>query len=253
MARNLRSLSGRVRRAIAQRVKTWRLKRALDIPTHTSLIAVGSPYGRWSIPADTPRAGTACVCYLAGVGEDASFDLSLIERFGCAVYAFDPVPEAARYAATVAAREPKWHFSPVGLWREDSTLRFYQHTHPGHVSRSATNMHATDTYVEARVRSIDSLMAEMGHERVDLLKLSVEGAEYEILTEMLAKHLPVQVLCVEFSQPAPLEPVLRQVQALQAAGYELLGAALAPSAWRLTLRMAPSSSPSISSATTGAA
>jgi FkbM family methyltransferase len=216
-------------------------------------VAIGSPYGRWSIPADTPRAGIACVCYLAGVGEDASFDLGLIERFGCAVYAFDPVPEAARYAATVMATQPKWRFAPVGLWREDGTLRFYKHTQPDHVSRSATNMHDTSAYLEAEVRSIDSLMAEYGHERVDLLKLSVEGAEYEILDELLARRLPIDVLCVEFSQPAPLQPVLAQVQALQAAGYELLGAALAPSAWRLTLRMAPSSSPSISSATTGAA
>ena len=139
---------------------------------------------------------------------------------------------------------------PVARGRQTALLRAHQ---PGFVSRSATNMHDTDAYLEAEVRSIDSLMTELGHERVDLLKLSVEGAEYEILSGILAKRLPVGVLCVEFPQPAPLEPVLRQVRALQSAGYELLGAALAPSAWRLTLRMAPSSSPSISSATTGAA
>jgi FkbM family methyltransferase len=214
-------------------------------------MSIGSAYGSWSIPEGTMRADS--VCYLAGVGEDASFDLGLIERFGCTVHAFDPVPEAASYAATLAEREPHWHFRPVGLWREDSTLRFYEHPQPGFVSRSLTNMHDTGAYLEAEVRSIDSLMNELGHERIDLLKLSVEGAEYEILTDMLAKRIPVEVLCVEFSQPAPLAPVLRQVQALRNAGYELLATALAPSAWRLTFLIAPSSSPSISSATTGAA
>lgn len=249
--RRLSSLVSRVNRAVAQRVKTWRLGRALNVTPREDLVLIGSAYGSWSIPADMLMADS--VCYLAGVGEDASFDFGLIARYGCTVHAFDPVPEAARYAATLSGREPHWHFQPVGLWCEDGTLRFYEHTQPGFISRSLTNMHDTGAYLEADVRSIDSLMAELGHDRVDLLKLSVEGAEYEILADMLAKHIPVEVLCVEFSQPAPLAPVLRQVQALRSDGYELLGTALAPSGWRLTFLMASSSRPSISSATTGAA
>jgi FkbM family methyltransferase len=248
---HFRLLVSRVKRAIGQRVKTWRLERALDVAPRTDLTAIGTSYGGWSIPTDVLKADS--VCYLAGVGEDASFDLGLIERYGCTVHAFDPVPEAARYAATVTGREPRWHFWPIGLWREDGTLRFYEHAQPGFVSRSLTNMHDTGAYMEADVRAIDSLMAELGHDRVDLLKLSVEGAEYEILADVLAKRIPVEVVCVEFSQPAPLAPVLRQVQALRAAGYELLAAALVPSAWRLIFLMASSNRPSISSATTGAA
>jgi FkbM family methyltransferase len=247
----LRLLASRVNRALWQRAKTWRLRRALDVPPQTDLVWIGAPNAGWSIPA---RALTAdSVCYLAGLGENASFDLGLIERYGCTVQAFDPVPEAARYAAAISGRAPGWRFWPVGLWSEDGTMRFYEHFQPGFVSRSATNMHATDNYLQANVRSLDSLMAELGHEHIDLLKLSVEGAEYEIIDTVLARHIPVEVLCVEFSQPAPLGPVLVQVQRLREAGYELLAAALLPSAWRLTFRMAPSSRPSISSATTGAA
>jgi hypothetical protein len=36
------------------------------------------------------------------------------------------------------------------------------------------------------VRRIGSLMEEWGHQRIDLLKLSVEGSEYEILGNILA-------------------------------------------------------------------
>jgi FkbM family methyltransferase len=212
---------------------------------------VGTPNAGWIIPARVLAADS--VCYLAGLGQDASFDLGLIERYGCRVQAFDPVPEARRYAATISERAAGWRFWPVGLWSADGRMRFYEHSQPGFVSRSATNMHATDTYLEAEVRALDSLMAELGHTHVDLLKLSVEGAEYEILDAVLTKRIPVGVLCVEYSQPAALAPVLGQVQMLREAGYELLAAALAPSGWRLTFRMAPSSRPSISSATTGAA
>jgi FkbM family methyltransferase len=232
MASNSNSLVRRVERAATQRWKTWRLGRALTVHPCEGMVKIGTTYGGWSIPAG--KLGPESVCYLAGLGEDASFDLGVIERFGCSTYAFDPVPEAARYAATVAAREPRFRFQPVGLWSQDGTLRFYENAEPGFVSRSATNMHGTGEYTDAQVRAVDSLMAEFGHERVDLLKLSVEGSEYEIVDDVLAKHLAVEVLCVEFSQPAPIEPVLERVRALQAAGLGLVAAILQPSGWKLT-------------------
>lgn len=225
-------LADRVRRAVSQRVNAWRLRRSLRIAPHEDLISIGSTYGAWTIPADALTKDSAC--YLAGLGEDATFDLGLIERFGCTVYAFDPVPEAARYAEGVAAEEPRFHFQPVGLWSSDGTLRFYENAEPGFVSRSATNMHGTGAYSEAPVRSVASLMSELGNERVDLLKLSVEGSEYEILGELLTKRVPVGVLCVEFAQPAPLAKIHGQIAALEAAGYEPVHASLPPFNWKLT-------------------
>lgn len=91
--------------------------------------------------ARTPaKAAEPGVRYLAGLGEDASFDLRLIEQFGCAAHSFDPVPEARRYAESVAAQEPRFSFRPIGLWSSDTTLRLYDHTEPGFVSRSSTSL-----------------------------------------------------------------------------------------------------------------
>jgi FkbM family methyltransferase len=215
-----------------QRSSARRLRRSLRVSPHEDLVKIGTSYGAWTIPA--ARLGDQSVCYLAGLGEDASFDLGLIERFGCTVHAFDPVPEAARYAEQVSAREPRFHFRPFGLWSADGTLRFYENAQPGFVSRSATNMHGTGAYDEAPARAVDSLMTELGHERIDLLKLSVEGSEYEILGDVLAKRLPIGVLCVEFAQPAPLAPIRRQIEQLQEAGYQLVCASLPPFNWKLT-------------------
>src|SRR5919204_272011 len=106
--------------------------------------------------------------------------------------------------------------------RDDLELIGTSYGEPGFVSRSATNMHGTSTFWETQVRSVDSLMSELGHERVDLLKLSVEGSEYEIVGEVLRKELPVGVMCVEFAQPSPLGPIRKQIGALEDAGYELV-------------------------------
>jgi FkbM family methyltransferase len=225
-------LYDRASRAAFQRINAKRLRRALRLQPREDLVGIGTTYGGWSIPAGL--VSSESVCYLAGLGEDASFDLSLIERFGCTVYAFDPVPEAAHYAASVSAREPRFIFRPLGLWSADGALRFYDNAQPAFVSRSATNMHATGSYVEADVRSVGSLMNELGHARVDLLKLSVEGSEYEILDDVLANRLAIGVLCVEFAQPAPLQPIVQRVHALEAAGYQLVNASLPPFNWKLT-------------------
>lgn len=232
MGRSLSSIGGRVGRRVTQRTNAWRLRRSLTVEPRADLVSIGTAYGGWSIPAD--MLGGDSVCYLAGLGEDASFDLSLIERFGCTVHAFDPVPEAASYAQTVSAREPRFHFHSCGLWSSDGALRFYDNAEPGFVSRSATNMHETGSYTEAQVRAVDSLMSELGHERIDLLKLSVEGSEYEIAGDVLAKQLPVGVLCVEFAQPAPLAPIVEQIHALEQGGYQLVNASLPPFNWKLT-------------------
>lgn len=232
MTHDLRSIARRASHAITQRVQALRLRKSLHVARRENLVRIGTSYGGWAIPAGALTSDS--VCYLAGLGEDASFDLGLIEQVGCTVHAFDPVPEAARYAQTITAKEPRFEFRPIGLWSSDGVLRFYDNAAPGFVSRSATNMHATSAYSEAQVRAVGSLMAEWGHRRIDLLKLSVEGSEYEILGNVLAERIPIGLLCVEFAQPSPLAPIRRQVKALEASGYELIDVYLHPYNWKLT-------------------
>jgi FkbM family methyltransferase len=222
----------RARRVIGQRVSARRLEQDLEVAPRDDLELIGTSYGGWAIPTGGFSADS--VCYLAGLGTDGSFDLGVIQRFGCTVHTFDPVPEAADYAATLSRDEPRFVFHPAGLWSEDGALRFYDNAEPGFVSRSATNMHGTSTFWEAQVRSVDSLMSQLGHERVDLLKLSVEGSEYEIVGDVLRKQLPVGVMCVEFAQPSPLGPIRKQIGALEDAGYQLVNVSLRPLNWRLT-------------------
>jgi hypothetical protein len=45
------------------------------------LIIVGTSYGGWLLPKHHNLTQTS-ICYLAGAGEDISFDCALVERFG---------------------------------------------------------------------------------------------------------------------------------------------------------------------------
>jgi FkbM family methyltransferase len=209
-------------RAVAGRA---RFRPAAGAPATTW---IGTSYGGWPLPDGA--LGADAVCYLAGLGEDASFDLALIARYGCDVHAFDPVPEAATYAATVD--EQRFHFHPFGLWREDDVLRFYDAPVDGYVSRSATNMHGTGTATELPVRAIPSVMAELGHDRIDLLKLSVEGSEYALIDAILEADVPVSVLCVEFAPPVPLGRIAAAVKQLDRGGFALAEFWIKPYGWK---------------------
>src|SRR5690349_20031148 len=59
------------------------------------LLRLGSQYGGWLIPADL-RLGDTSVSYLAGAGEDISFDCALASKFHCQVRIFDPTPRAVQ-------------------------------------------------------------------------------------------------------------------------------------------------------------
>jgi FkbM family methyltransferase len=223
----------RGRAHLAQRRRTAAFAAGLKPSPTPDLVTVGDlGYGGYVLPGSL--LGPDSICYLAGTGEDISFDLGVIARFGCTVYAMDPVPRAAEHVAAAAAHEPRLKFQPIALWSRDESLTFHAPRESGYVSQSAVNLYDTPADFTASARSIASLMAEFGHDHIDLLKISAEGSEYEILDHLLASQLDARIVCVEYAQPAPLERSNRSVAALQEAGYVLVAASTPTWNWKLT-------------------
>lgn len=162
------------------------------------LVRVGTDYGGWVIPASLLNADS--ICYCVGCGEDISFDLGIIQRYGCDVYGFDPTPRAIAHVAKTAGSNRRYHFSPVGLWDKNEMLKFYSPRNPAHVSHSALNLQHTKSHIEVPVRRLSDQMSEFGHSRIDLLKIDIEGAEYRVLRSMIEDKLDIRVLCVEFDE-----------------------------------------------------
>lgn len=159
---------------------------------------LGSALGGWVIPSGMLNEDS--ICYCVGVGEDMTFDLALLERFRCRVFSFDPTPRAIDYVAITAKGKPGLSFSPVGVWDQDEILHFYEPKNPLHVSYSILNLQGTDKFFEAPCKKLWSIMQDNGHDRIDLLKLDVEGAEYRILDSIFRDRLNIDVICVEFDE-----------------------------------------------------
>jgi FkbM family methyltransferase len=193
-----------------------------ELVSPEALIRLGSGYGGWIIPADAGMTPTS-VCYLAGAGEDISFDCALAQRYHCRVRIVDPTPRAIEHfrqlqqAVSEGRRLPinnsvselydieaedlaHLRFLPVGLADQDTELRFYLPRDPNHVSCSTVNLQRTGDYFTAQCYRLATLMGQQGDTELDLLKLDIEGAEYGVIRDVLGAGPVPRILLVEFDE-----------------------------------------------------
>lgn len=164
------------------------------------------------------------VVYSFGIGEDISFDIGIAERYGCEVHAFDPTPRSRSWARR-HIRHPLIWFHPVGVAARDGTVDFAAPANVRHVSfsRADTTRDDQDT-VRLQVRSLPSIMRDLEHNRIDLLKMDIEGFEYEVLEAMQATDIRPRQIAVEFHHGMygyTTDATNRAVRALRDAGYGL--------------------------------
>lgn len=202
------------RNAVARR---WISRRLTRVP-RADLCRLGSAGAGWWVPESIVKPGA--VAYCAGAGEDITFDLALLER-GCSVTTFDPTPRAIAHVRRTAPPGGGLRFRPVGWWDGDDEIRFYAPRDPAHVSHSAVNLQRTSGFFTAPVRRVDHLMADLGDDHVDLIKMDIEGAELRVIPALI-EHGPLPgALCVEFDQPQPMHSLVAAVRALDGAGFDL--------------------------------
>jgi len=210
-----------ITRVIPGRVRRKALSFSYQVKSRVDLVRLGSDYGGWIIPEG--YIGTKSVCYCAGVGQDVTFDLALIERYGCAIHAFDPTPEAKEHVESLPTIPEDFHLHEYGLWSSDDTLKFYSPRNPeADISHSALNLGGTDTYFEAPVKSLHSIMASLNHTSIDLLKMDIEGAEHTVLQHMRERSIWPKILCVEFDQPCSLSKIRSQIRMLESHNYSIV-------------------------------
>lgn len=130
------------------------------------------------------------------------------------MHAFDPTPRAVNYIEKIGNRLPnQLHFYPVGLWSEGTTLRFFfSGLNDGMFS--AVDIKRTGQHVECPVKRLATLMRDLGHNHVDMAKIDMEGAEYDVIDNLVSEKAFPTVLCIEFDQPVPVRRTFRAVRLL---------------------------------------
>ena len=65
-------------------------------------------------------------------------------------------------------------------------------------------------------------MSQNGDTAIDLLKMDIEGFEYDIINHFLDLRVPVRQLCVEFHPWLKPGCTLKTIRKLYAAGYRII-------------------------------
>jgi FkbM family methyltransferase len=156
---------------------------------------LGSDYGGWVVAVEPLCKTTNPIVLSFGLGDDISFDEEISRRYGAHVYGFDPTTASLSWIAA-CGKPASMQILPIGIARFDGRQKFLcpATDSRGNFSAKAAAGHTVICDV-MRYSSILNLL-ELQH--IDVLKLDVEGSEYDVIPDIVTSSiLPIQLL-IEF-------------------------------------------------------
>ena len=184
----------------------------------------GTPNGGGGWPLVDGAISKASIIYSIGVGDDASFDQAIISKFGSHVHAFDPTPRSIEWVSQ-QVMPLNFYFHPLGIAATDGEVKLFPPAKAQKVSYSiAPNINQGDAPCVCRVLRLTSIMKLLGHARVDVLKMDIEGFEYQVIDDLLAGDIRPQHLLIEFHHDmyqCSRAKTVDAVAAIKSAGYKL--------------------------------
>jgi FkbM family methyltransferase len=158
----------------------------------------GTSYGGfYIIPSLLDRSS---VIYSFGTGRDISFDLECIRKHGASVFAFDPTPVSIDWVGNRKLPD-RFHFHPYGISASGTgQADFFLPANPRAVSGSLVKQKEVDAAnsVKVMMKTFDDITRELGHTHIDVLKMDIEGSEYDVIDTILASPVTVDQILVEF-------------------------------------------------------
>ena len=157
----------------------------------------GNDYGGFYICTELLNKDS--IIYSFGIGEDISFDKTLIEKHNCNVFGFDPTPKSINWVNR-QSQPQNFHFFDFGISNKTGIVDFYLPKNPNHVSGSSVvqnNINVAEK-VSVKMKSIRAIMQELGHKHIDVLKMDIEGAEYDVIENVLKDNISITQILIEF-------------------------------------------------------
>lgn len=177
----------------------------------------------WTICADGLNAESNVLC--AGAGHDISFERALITSYGCKVVLLDPSPTGITTVRKESLPAENLRFSPVGLAGRDGLINFQKPRDIREGSFVGGAALASDGCAFP-CETPSTVMSKLGWSRIDLLKIDIEGFEYDVIQHILERRLNVRQICVEFHHGGLFShkrsKTVKTVLALRRAGYDLI-------------------------------
>jgi FkbM family methyltransferase len=159
----------------------------------------GNTYGGFYVYPDILSKDS--IVYSFGIGEDISFDRAIIENHKCCVFAFDPTPKSIAWIQNQTL-PPGFTFFEYGIACETGFVNFNLPKNSNHVSGSIVKHHKVDesNNVSVLMKCLPEIITELGHNHVDVLKMDIEGSEYDVIDNILSSPIEIDQILLELHE-----------------------------------------------------
>jgi len=194
----------------------------INIDFECKHITLGNTNSAWTI---CPKfLNESSVVYSFGVGCDVSFDLEIINYFDLKIYAFDPTPKSIAWVKE--QNLPKqFMLLEYGLANFDGKAKFHPPENPDYVSATILERETTENEAyKVDVKKLKTIMTELGHKELDLLKMDIEGAEYDVIDDIIAGGVKPEQILIEFHhrfKNVGVDKTIKAVNKLREYGYRV--------------------------------
>ncbi len=221
----LKKILRKIKSIITNIIKKPSIKKPLipfKIQKKCNKIYLGTEYGGWDICPDYISKDS--IIYSFGIGEDISFDLEIIKKFGCKVYAFDPTPKSINWLKKQDLPDDFYYYD-YGIADFDGLAKFFPPDNPNHVSHTILYKDTTkENIVEVQFYKLESILNKLGHKRIDVLKMDIEGAEYKVIDDILKLDIDINQILIEFHHFFPqisIEQTINSIEKLNEYNYKI--------------------------------
>lgn len=154
----------------------------------------------WAIVPDLLHEND--VVYSVGICNDIAFELGVIAQKNVQVFAFDPTPYSVQWI-NEQTLPSSFNFYPWAAAGKDGQFYLYPRiNNRGKVSEVMYTFHSHKEQrsdgVSVDAFTIESMAKKLGHKNIDLLKIDIEGAEYDVFESLLASDFRPKQILVEF-------------------------------------------------------
>jgi FkbM family methyltransferase len=178
-------------------LKTSRNNSHLKIGVKCNHVWYGNTYGGFYLCPELLDENS--IIYSFGIGEDISFDNAIIKNHNSNVFGFDPTPKSINWVKSQKVND-KFHFYEFGISDKSGFVEFYLPKNPEHVSGSIITQKNIDIMkkVNVEMKSLGDIMNELGHKHIDVLKMDIEGSEYDVIEDILDSKILITQILIEF-------------------------------------------------------
>lgn len=159
-------------------------------------------YG-WHICVPSGRSLYKSIVYSVGIGSNIDFDLQMINEYNSEVHGWDPTHFAV-HTVKKTNPPPAFTFHRFGLGKSDGIVEVFSpnQTTSFREASAQVGKRIQEEWVEIPVLSFESMLRINKHSKIDILKIDIEGAEFDVIKDWYDRgyNLNADQILLEFHE-----------------------------------------------------